>query len=93
MSYRVEVAPAVRDELRGLPGYVRAQAIRLIDELAIEPRPKRARELRDRPQVMRIWLAGRWRVAYHIDEARHVVRILRVRPKADIHYDTIEPPE
>lgn len=89
MSYRVEVAPSVRQELRQLPGSVRAQAVRLIDALADDPRPVRAKELRGKPQVYRIWLAGRWRIAYHIDDDRRLLHILRVRRKDDIDYDTL----
>jgi mRNA-degrading endonuclease RelE of RelBE toxin-antitoxin system len=89
VTYRVEVAPPVRQELRQLPGSVRAQAVRLIDALADDPRPLRAQELRGKPQVYRIWLAGRWRIAYQIDDDRRVLRILRVRRKDDIDYETL----
>lgn len=93
MNYRIEVAPPAHQELRALPGYVRAQAIDLIDELAIEPRPRRAKELRGKPSVWRIWLARRWRIAYHIDDESRVVRLLRIRRKDHIDYETLNPGE
>ena len=45
MSYRIEISPLARQEIRGLPAYVRAQALQLIDELGRNPRPARAKEL------------------------------------------------
>ena len=48
MSYRIEISPAARREIRALPAYVRAQAIQLIDELSRDPKPARAKELHER---------------------------------------------
>jgi mRNA-degrading endonuclease RelE of RelBE toxin-antitoxin system len=92
VSYRIEVPPTAREEIRRLPGYVRAQARQLIEELADVPRPVRAKELLDKTGIYRIWLAGRWRIAYQVDEEAGVVRILRVRRKAEIDYDSIDGP-
>ncbi|MEJ5198503.1 MAG: type II toxin-antitoxin system RelE/ParE family toxin [Anaerolineae bacterium] len=89
MSYRIEISPSAQREIRQLPGYVRAQAIQLIDALGQNPRPVRARELRDRENIFRIWLAGRWRIVYAVDDELQVVLILRVRRKEDIDYPTV----
>jgi mRNA-degrading endonuclease RelE of RelBE toxin-antitoxin system len=89
VSYRIEVTPSARQEIRTLPAYVRAQALHLIDELATNPRPARAKELQDRQSVFRIWLAGRWRIVYAVDDESVVVLILRVRRKDDIDYPTV----
>lgn len=86
MSYQIEITPAARREIRALPGYVRSQAIQLIEELGRDPRPARAGELRDRENIFRIWLAGRWRIVYEVDDELVVVLILRVRRKEDIDY-------
>ena len=40
-----------------------------------------------------IWLAGRWRIAYEIDDAARLIRILRVRSKEQIDYASIEAEE
>ena len=65
VSFWIEIAPAARREIRSLPGHVRAQAIRLIDDLAQNPRPARAKELRERKNI------------YHKPlSARHVSKIL-----------------
>ena len=51
MSYRVEIEPPARQEIRSLPGYVRAPAEALIDALADDPRPARAKELQAKPGI------------------------------------------
>lgn len=89
MSYRIELTPQALTELKALPTYVRAQAIALIDLLAATPRPPRAKELRDKPGIYRIWLAGRWRIAYEIDDDQQVIIIRRVRRKDAIDYDSL----
>ncbi len=54
MSYQIEAPPEVRQEIKALSGYVRAQARQLIRALGKEPRPSRAKELRDKPNIYRI---------------------------------------
>lgn len=90
MSYQIEILRSVQKEIRELPGHVRAQAYQLINELGENPRPDRAKELRDKPNIYRIWLAGRWRIAYQIDDNFERIRILRVRLKDNIDYDSLE---
>ena len=89
MSYRIEISPAARREIRALPAYVRAQAIQLIDELSRDPKPARSKELRERENIFRIWLAGRWRIVYAVDDELIEVLILRVRRKDYIDYPSV----
>ena len=91
MRYRILVAPPAQKEIKDLPGYVRAQARELLEALASNPRPARAKELRDRPRVYRLWLARRWRIAYAVDDELLEIRILRVRLKDHIGYETLTP--
>lgn len=93
MNYRIEVVPPAQREIKDLPGYVRAQARELIRGLATDPRPHRARELRDKPGFYRIWLAGHWRIAYQVDDDVQLIRILRVRRKEQIDYQSLEAAE
>ncbi len=86
MSCRIEISPAARQEIRALPAYVRAQAIQIMEELGRDPRPARAKELQDRENIFRIWLSGRWRIVYEVDDQSNVVLIMRVRRKEDIDY-------
>jgi mRNA-degrading endonuclease RelE of RelBE toxin-antitoxin system len=89
VSYQIEITHEALAEVKALPGYIRAQAIALIDLLAATPRPPRAKELRDKPGIYRIWLAGRWRIAYEIDDEQQRIVIRRIRRKAEIDYDSL----
>jgi mRNA interferase RelE/StbE len=93
VKYRIDVEQPARKEIKDLPGYVRAQATALIDALADDPRPPRAKELLGKPNIYRLWLAGRWRIIYEISEDAKVISILRVRRKERIDYESLEPPE
>ncbi len=96
MSYRVELIPPARAEIRGLSAHVRGQALELVAALGEDPRPPRARRLYSATQltlsrqrdIFRIWLAGRWRVVYEIDDAIQRVLILCLRRKEDTDYET-----
>ena len=91
MNYQIEISPEARKEIEALAGHIRAQARQLIRALGENPRPPRAKELRDKPNIYRIWLAGRWRVAYEIEDEVKVIRILRIRQKERMDYDSLEP--
>ena len=93
MSYRIELSPDAKREVALLPGHVRAQALQLIEALGQQPRSPKARELRAKPGIYRIWLAGRWRIAYTIEDDVQRVRILRIRRKEQIDYESLESPE
>jgi len=89
VSYQIELHREALAELKALPASVRAQAIALIDLLAATPRPPRAKELRDKPGIYRIWLAERWRIAYEIDDEQQTIVVRRIRRKSDIDYDSL----
>jgi mRNA-degrading endonuclease RelE of RelBE toxin-antitoxin system len=92
VSYRINISTIAHKEIKALPGYVRAQALQVIRALADTPIPSRAKELRGKPNIYRLWLAGRWRIAYHLDDDRLLVLILRVRAKEDMDYDSLKSP-
>jgi len=69
--------------------HVRSSARQIIKDLTDEPRPARSKELRGRPGVYRVWLAGRWRIVYAIDDEDQLVIVLRIRRKDQIDYDSI----
>jgi mRNA interferase RelE/StbE len=89
VSYQLDIFTTAKAEIRSLPGYVRAQAQQAIAALAHDPRPPAAKELRDKPGIYRLWLAGRWRIAYAVDDDQQVVTILRVRRKEQIDYESL----
>jgi mRNA-degrading endonuclease RelE of RelBE toxin-antitoxin system len=67
----------------------RAEARQAIRQLRQEPHPSGARHLRDHVDLYRIWIAGRWRLAYQIDDEQQRIRSLRVRKKDDVDYDSL----
>jgi len=89
VSYQVEIARPAQIEIKALPGHVRAQARQLINSLKEIPRPTRAKQLRDKPNIYRLWLVRRWRIAYLIDDDLKLVRVLRIRRKEIIDYETL----
>lgn len=93
MSYRIKINREAEQEVRDLSANVRAQARQIVRALAQNPRPHRAKELRGKPSMYRVWLAGHWRIVYQVDEVQQLVIILRVRRKEDIDYDSLVSPE
>ena len=89
MNYQIDLPAAARKDIINLPGHVRAQAKELIRALGANPRPARAKELRGQSGIYRIWLAGRWRIVYAVDDEQRLIRILRVRLKESIDYDNL----
>ena len=90
MSYRIDVTREARGEIKALPGYVRRLALKLVRGRGLDPRPARARELCPDPQVYRIWLAGRWRVAYAVDDQARALHVLRVRRRSLLDYEGLD---
>ena len=89
MLYHIVISPEAQKEFRSLTGYVRAQAEALIDGLASNPRPVRARELRDRSSIYRIWLASKWRVVYEVNDEQSTILVLRIRRKEYVDYEGV----
>jgi len=89
MNYRVEISPEAQKEIKALSGYVRSHALKLLHTLSENPRIPRAKELRDKPNIYRIWLARKWRIVYKIDDDSRLILILRVRLKENIDYDSL----
>jgi mRNA-degrading endonuclease RelE of RelBE toxin-antitoxin system len=89
MSYQIRITADAHREIKGLSGYVRSPALKIINALSKEPRPPAAKELRGKPGIYRIRLAGKWRIAYRIKDEENLVVILRVRLKEKIDYDSL----
>ncbi len=89
MSYRIKLRREALAELKRLPAYVRAEALDKIESLKANPRPSRAQELRGKPDVFRLWIAGHWRLVYGVDDEDARVWVLRVRHKGFIDYESL----
>ncbi len=90
MSYLLDLTREARGEIKALPGYVRVRARKLVRALGLDPRPDRARQLCEDPVVYRIWLAGRWRIAYSVDDEARAVHVLRVRRKSLLDFEGLD---
>lgn len=89
MSYTLRLTAPAKREVDALPGAIRTQFKQIGKSLEIEPRSHRAKELRGKPNIYRVWLAGKWRIVYSIDDELQLVLILRVRLKDEIDYNSI----
>ena len=90
MSYQVEISPEAQKEIKALSGYVRSAALKMLRDLGKDPRPPRSKELRDKPNVYRIWLLKKWRIVYRIEEDPKRILVLRVRLKEQVDYDRVQ---
>ncbi len=90
--YKIWMKPAVHAARRELPGHVRQQITRLIDELVEQPRPVQSKELALPISVAVDWEVRRirlvdWRIVYAISEQWHEIAVLTIqkRPPYDYH--------
>ncbi len=89
MNYHVEISPEAQKEIKALSGYVRSQALKILRAVSENPRLPRAKELRDKPNIYRIWLAQKWRIVYQIDDDSKLILVLCVRRKENIDYESL----
>ena len=90
MRYRLKITETAKREIDRLPGNIRQRVRKIIDNLAEEPSPKGAKELRGMPGRYRIRVE-RWRIIYRVDETELLVLLLRVRRKTGPEtYENIE---
>lgn len=89
MAYTVDLSPEVQKELRFLSGYARSAALEILRGLREDPRPMRSKELRGKPGLYRIWLLRKWRMVYAVEDELLQVRVLRIRLKELIDYDSL----
>ncbi len=90
--YTVYVTPAALKEIKQLPGHVKQSVIRLIRELADQPRPAQSRAL-DWPVAqyeLRRFRLEKWRIVYSVVEQERLVDILAVRKRPPYDYGDLE---
>jgi len=86
--YRLSYDRDLKRHLNGLPGKLRQEAKRRIADLASDPRPVSAIELRGYPNVYRVWLSdARYRLVWEVFEDEHRVAVYHVGVKPD--YDEL----
>ena len=84
------LSPSAYAELEKLPGNLRRQMIKTIDQLSTNPRPPNSKPLKleEIPQEIRRVRLGKWRIIYFILDEQPVILGIRRRPPYD--YDDLE---
>jgi mRNA interferase RelE/StbE len=79
------LTPGAYQDLRRLPGNVKRQMIKAIDDLERNLRPKQSiqLELGDDPREIRRLRLGKWRILYLVQEETPVIFGIRQRPPYD----------
>jgi mRNA interferase RelE/StbE len=84
VTYRVEVAPAARRELRKFDPQIRRRVQAAIELLAETPRPPAAKQLVNSGGAWRV-RTGDYRIVYEIHDDRILVLVLRIGHRRDIY--------
>jgi len=86
--YRLAFDRSLKRQIEQLPGKLRQEVRQRIADLARQPRPSDARELRGNPGVYRCWLSdARYRLIWEVDDTVRRVEIYYVGRKPD--YDDL----
>lgn len=84
--YLLRTSPRIRKDMRLVPARIRPQVNDTIDDLAHDPYPPNAEELRDHYQrVWKIKVDG-WRIFYTVNEADRIVKIISVQRRTPNTY-------
>ncbi len=87
MPYEIIFTKAVRNQIRRLPGHIRAVVRQRIAMLSDDPRPPKSKELSGYPGYYRIWIEGKYRLIWHVSDDDKVVEIHYAGPKTPELYD------
>jgi len=83
-SFHLSFEKDLKRQVSSLPGKLRQEAKRRIADLARDPRPASAIELRGYPNVYRVWLSdARYRLVWEVIEEEHRVAVYYVGLKPD----------
>ncbi len=85
MAYRIEFLPSAAKEFAALPTKARIQAMRKIDALQEEPRPRGSKALQGKARGLRRIRSGSFRIIYRIRDERLLVCVIRVGNRKDVH--------
>ena len=83
-SYTVEVKPAARRELEGLPDHILSRVVRKLESLADNPRPAGCKKLKGYKVQWRVRV-GDWRVLYISDDAVKLVSLTRIAHRREVY--------
>jgi mRNA interferase RelE/StbE len=83
-SYRIEISATAERQVRALPRTDQVRVLRVIQGLAVNPRPPGCRKLSGQDDVFRVRV-GRYRVLYAIENRRLVIIVLKVGDRKDVY--------
>ena len=83
MAYSINLTHDARKDFDGLPSVVMPRVAASLRELQENPRPAGCKKLVN----LGAWRvrAGDYRIIYVIDDAAHVVRVVRIRPRGSAY--------
>ena len=82
-SYRIEVTATAERQIRKLPRSDQVRVVRVIQTLAVDPRPAGCRKLSGHDDVFRVRV-GRYRVLYSIEDRRLIIIVLEIGDRKDV---------
>ncbi|HRI56487.1 MAG: type II toxin-antitoxin system RelE/ParE family toxin [Anaerolinea sp.] len=89
MIYQIDISKRTRREIEQLPGHMRQRIKRAIAQLAFDPRPTHAVELRgplkDRYKIV----LDTYRIVYWIQDDIAIVQVLKAGKKTPGFYDDL----
>ncbi|MEZ4860923.1 MAG: type II toxin-antitoxin system RelE/ParE family toxin [Caldilineaceae bacterium] len=87
--YRLRPNPRLRADLRLVPSRIKADVIAVIEDLAYEPYPPNAEELRDHYRgIYKIKVDG-WRIFYTVNEVDKTVFIVSIKRRTPDTYTSL----
>ncbi|MBI2976642.1 MAG: hypothetical protein HYY33_06790 [Chloroflexi bacterium] len=89
MPYRLLITRDIKEQLRGLPGNIKAVARQQIAGLADDPRPSQSRELAGHNGHYRLHLGPQYRLVWQVIESEKIVEIEYVGPKPPGLYEKL----
>jgi len=84
MPYQVVIKPSAAKAIRKLDRDTQRRVIRLLEALAVEPRPGGVTKLAGDDNLWRVRI-GDYRVVYEIHDAKLVVMVVRVAHRKDAY--------
>lgn len=87
MSYRVELAPAARRQLRRLDQKIARRVVAALDGLQVDPRPPGCRAMTGQAHRWRIRPAGAgdYRIVYEISDDVRLVLVLTFAHRGEVY--------
>jgi len=75
MFYEIGIPKDVQNQIRMLPGNIKAMVKQQILLLSENPWPSQSKELEGHTNYYRIWLAAKYRLVWHVVDDDHYVEL------------------